>query len=69
MNGNSWATRKVVSEIFTNLAAGWFGLVLITPAAIPALSFSDLTGKITLSLVYGLGCALIAIELSKEVTV
>lgn len=28
----------ILSELFTNLAAGWFGLVLITPSAIASES-------------------------------
>lgn len=29
----------ILSELFTNLAAGWFGLLLITPTAIVTESF------------------------------
>lgn len=67
MSDDTAAARRVVSEIFTNLAAGWFGVVLITPAAIPASSVLDLVGHIGRALVYGIACAITAIALSKEV--
>jgi hypothetical protein len=68
MNERLPATRKVLSEVFANLGAGWFGFILITPAAIPSVSFSDLVFNIARSFIYGSACIVVAIDLSKEVT-
>lgn len=67
MSDGTGAARRVVSDIFTNLAAGWFGIVLITPAAIPASTVPDLVAHIGRAFIYGIACAITAVELSKEV--
>lgn len=66
MGSDQSARTAVLSELCTNLAAGWFGLIIITPAAIAASSLMELVAALLRALLLGVFFAYVAILLRKE---
>lgn len=61
---------SILSELFTNLAAGWFALVIITPTALQTFSFDQTITGFIKAITNGVICLLIAEIFSRlEVTV
>lgn len=61
---------SILSELFTNLAAGWFALVIITPTALLTFSFDQTITGFIKAITNGVICLLIAEIFSRlEVTV
>ena len=54
----------ILSEVFTNLAAGWFGLLLITPTAIASDSFLVTAAQVMKALLAGIISLLFAEQLA-----
>lgn len=69
MDPDRSATVSVLSEICTNLAAGWFGLLLIAPATIGADSPEALIMSLSRTLTMGISFSFFAITLRKEVII
>lgn len=66
MDPNRSATVSVLSEICANLAAGWFGIVLISPATLGSLSIIELFSNLSRWISLGMVFTLFAITLRKE---
>ncbi len=61
---------SILSELFTNLAAGWFALVIITPTALLTFSLDQTVTGFIKAITNGVICLLIAEIFSRlEVTV
>jgi len=59
------ARLDVLSQLFINLAAGWFGVVLIIPGVTKLDSFNDFFW-LTKNLIFGILSLLIAMILSEK---
>jgi len=56
---------SILSQLFTNLAAGWFGVVLIIPGVAKLESFDDFLW-LTKNLLFGILSLLVAMTLSEK---
>jgi len=57
--------RNALSQLFINLAAGWFGVVFIIPGITQLNSFADFLW-LTRNILFGILSLLIAIIITKE---
>ncbi len=57
--------RNILSQLFVNLAAGWFGVVLIVPGVTQLKSFDDFIW-LTKNVLFGILALIIAEILIKE---
>ncbi len=64
----SWFTKErlnILSQLFTNLAAGWFGVILIIPGVTKLDAFSDFLWLFR-NLLFGILALSVAMILSRE---
>lgn len=56
----------VLSELFTNLAAGWYGTIFIYPGFVGSKHFSEVLPLLTVNIVSGTLSLLLAFRLKEE---
>lgn len=56
---------NILSQLFTNLAAGWFGVVLIAPGITKLDKFDDILW-LTKNLLFGILSLVVAIRLAEK---
>ena len=57
---------EVLSELFTNLAAGWFGTIFIYPGVIGDKPVSEVLALLTVNIVSGTLSLILAFRLKEE---